>query len=166
MPFAPRGKAVCRGICCDESAEDCPPLGRRRPLSEQIPLFPPGSCTRVRALYMRLAFLLATLGLLIAPLRPAAAQRGGGAPPPKRPPPPATPAGAPPAPAQGPRPGGARPTTPPGGRAASPPARPRGAGGSSKTTCGATGGGGPAPPGGALPIRGGPGFKRPNWGRR
>jgi outer membrane protein insertion porin family len=34
---------------------------------------------------MRLACLLATLGLLIAPLRPAAAQReGGGAPPPKR----------------------------------------------------------------------------------
>src|SRR5437868_8384639 len=50
---------------------------------------------------MRLAFLLATLGLLIAPLRPAAAQRGGPRPPrrpesppanaPQSPPPPPSP---------------------------------------------------------------------------
>ncbi|HYV67534.1 MAG TPA: outer membrane protein assembly factor BamA [Myxococcales bacterium] len=62
---------------------------------------------------MRLAFLLATLGLLIAPLRPAAAQRGGGAPPPKRPPPATTPQASPAQP-QAPQPKGEAPDIPTG----------------------------------------------------
>jgi outer membrane protein insertion porin family len=66
---------------------------------------------------MRLAFLLATLGLLIAPLRPAAAQRGGGAPPPKRPPP-STTQQASPAQPQPPQPKGEAPDIPAGMTAA------------------------------------------------
>src|SRR5438045_7907587 len=58
---------------------------------------------------MRLALLLATLGLLIAPLRPAAAQRGGPRTPPRRPasPPANAPQSppAPPSPRQPPEPG-------------------------------------------------------------
>ena len=58
---------------------------------------------------MRLAFLLATLGLLLAPLRPAAAQRGGSAgqrprdakPPPPKPPAPPLPPGTPTRPTPG-----------------------------------------------------------------
>src|SRR5262245_38489456 len=72
---------------------------------------------------MRLACLLATLGLLIAPLRPAAAQReGGGAPPPRRrEPAPRPPAQTTPAPAdvpQAPQPKGEAPTIPTGMTAA------------------------------------------------
>src|SRR2546430_304493 len=72
---------------------------------------------------MRLACLLATLGLLIAPLRPAAAQRGGGgAPPPKRrEPAPRPPAQTQPAPAdvpQAPQPKGEAPSIPTGMTAA------------------------------------------------
>src|SRR5207302_9028695 len=68
---------------------------------------------------MRLAFLLATLGLLIAPLRPAAAQRAG-PPASRREPPPKTPARPP---SQGssqpvqpppPQPTGHAPDVPPG----------------------------------------------------
>src|SRR5438552_10578141 len=72
---------------------------------------------------MRLACLVATLGLLLAPLRPAAAQRGGGgAPPPKRrEPAPRPPAQTQPAPAdvpQAPQPKGEAPSIPTGMTAA------------------------------------------------
>src|SRR2546428_1365693 len=68
---------------------------------------------------MRLAFLLATLGLLIAPLRPAAAQRAGPSGP--RRPPPAAPSPKPPQPAA--QPGSKQPEPPqPSGKAPSVPA--------------------------------------------
>src|SRR5689334_4300628 len=77
---------------------------------------------------MRLAFLLATLGLLLAPLRPAAAQRGGSAgqrrepkPPPKTPPaPPPASSGVPtrPSPGEPAAPTGQAPNVPAGMTAA------------------------------------------------